>query len=53
MLYGSLFVGALKSRGILCLGLYRVMENKPEKRFVITNPARDFPLEPSDKVIYF
>ena len=29
------------------------MDNKPEKRFVVTNPARDFPLEPSDKVIYF
>ncbi len=50
MMYGSLFVGALKTLGVLCLGLYRVMDSKAQKRYVITNPSRDFHLLPSDKV---
>lgn len=53
MMYGSLFVGALKAHGILCLGLYRVMGTKVQKRYVITNPPRDFQLDPSDQVHYF
>ena len=53
-LYGSLMVGALRQFGILCIGLYRLMDPRPSagsyNRFVITTPSHDFPLYPSDKV---
>eukprot|EP00071_Canis_lupus_P026215 XP_022259772.1 potassium channel subfamily U member 1 isoform X2 [Canis lupus familiaris] len=52
--FGQVFCGSLDNFGILCLGLYRMIdeeENKPEqKRFVITRPANDFKLLPSDLV---
>nr|XP_023486310.1 potassium channel subfamily U member 1 isoform X2 [Equus caballus] len=52
--FGQLFCGSLDSIGILCLGLYRMMdeeERNPErKRFVIIRPANDFKLLPSDLV---
>jgi len=55
--YGELFAYALKSFGILCIGLYRfrdamssVTQDPSAKRFVITNPPDDFQLLTSDKV---
>ncbi|KAL0133616.1 hypothetical protein PUN28_000960 [Cardiocondyla obscurior] len=58
--YGELFVGALKSFGILCIGLYRFRQSKESqndgthetssKRYVITNPPDDFPLLDTDQV---
>ncbi|XP_062400124.1 calcium-activated potassium channel subunit alpha-1-like [Sardina pilchardus] len=50
--YEDLFVQALDSLEILCFGLYRLLDppNPSMKRFVITTPPRDLPLEPADKV---
>ncbi|KAL0133639.1 hypothetical protein PUN28_000960 [Cardiocondyla obscurior] len=60
--YGELFVGALKSFGILCIGLYRYRFRQSKesqndgthetssKRYVITNPPDDFPLLDTDQV---
>jgi len=58
--YGELFSYALRSYGILCIGLYRFRDalssvtNDPSaKRYVITNPPDDFLLLTSDKVCLF
>ena len=54
--YGDLFIGALRSFGMLCIGIYRFRDatvNAAEassKRYVITNPNPLLPLLPSDKV---
>lgn len=52
--YGDLFVKALRQHGILCLGLYRLMnldkKNVNRKRCVITHPPYNFVLDSSDKV---
>nr|XP_012618385.1 potassium channel subfamily U member 1 [Microcebus murinus] len=52
--FGQLFCGSLDLYGILCVGLYRVIEegdmNPEHKRFVITRPDNDFKLLPSDFV---
>ncbi|XP_016066434.1 PREDICTED: potassium channel subfamily U member 1-like [Miniopterus natalensis] len=59
--FGQVFCGLLDYFGILCLGLYRMMENEElnqeQKRgvcwlgkFVITRPANAFKLLPSDLV---
>ncbi|XP_060077745.1 calcium-activated potassium channel subunit alpha-1-like [Ylistrum balloti] len=54
--YGELFVNALRHHGILCIGLYRFRDTSDSqsspssKRYVITNPAEDFPLLPTDQV---
>ena len=54
--YGELFAYALKSYGILAIGLYRfrdtssTVQRPSSKRYVITNPPDDFPLLPTDKV---
>nr|XP_006625608.1 PREDICTED: calcium-activated potassium channel subunit alpha-1-like [Lepisosteus oculatus] len=50
--FKELFCQAIDSAGILCFGLYRLFDppNPARKRFVITNPAPDFPLNPDDKV---
>ena len=55
--YGELFAFALRTYGILCIGLYRfrdtastVAQNPSAKRYVITNPPSDFMLMTSDKV---
>ncbi|XP_043420376.1 potassium channel subfamily U member 1 [Prionailurus bengalensis] len=52
--FGQVFCGSLDNFGILCLGLYRMIdeeENNPEeKRFVITRPPNNFKLLPSDLV---
>ncbi|XP_059100382.1 potassium channel subfamily U member 1 isoform X2 [Peromyscus eremicus] len=52
--FGQLFCGSLDNYGILCVGLYRVMDegehNLENKRFVITRPANEFHLLPSDLV---
>ena len=55
--YGELFAYALRSFGILCIGLYRfrdalssVTQDPSAKRYVITNPPDDFQLLTSDKV---
>jgi len=54
--YGELFVYALRKFGILCIGIYRfrdlsctVAASSHAKRYVITNPADDFRLLPTDK----
>uniref|UniRef100_F6ZIC7 Potassium channel subfamily U member 1 n=1 Tax=Equus caballus TaxID=9796 RepID=F6ZIC7_HORSE len=54
--FGQLFCGSLDSIGILCLGLYRMMDEEEQLisgfsyRFVIIRPANDFKLLPSDLV---
>ncbi|XP_078041152.1 calcium-activated potassium channel slo isoform X35 [Augochlora pura] len=55
--YGDLFVAALKSYGMLCIGLYRYRFrdtssscDASSKRYVITNPPDDFTLLPTDQV---
>ena len=56
--YGELFVYALRTLGILSVGLYRLRDvpggatatDSTTKRYVITNPPDDFPLLSSDKV---
>ncbi|XP_033244722.1 calcium-activated potassium channel slowpoke isoform X29 [Drosophila miranda] len=53
--YGDLFVAALKSYGMLCIGLYRFRDTSSScdassKRYVITNPPDDFSLLPTDQV---
>ncbi|XP_014244789.1 calcium-activated potassium channel slowpoke isoform X7 [Cimex lectularius] len=57
--YGDLFVAALKSYGMLCIGLYRDIFrfrdtssscDASSKRYVITNPPDDFSLLPTDQV---
>lgn len=56
--YGDLFVAALKSYGMLCIGLYRFRDTSSScdassKRYVITNPPDDFSLLPTDQVREF
>ncbi|KAL7018338.1 hypothetical protein ACKWTF_010719 [Chironomus riparius] len=53
--YGDLFVAALRSYGMLCIGLYRFRDTSSScdassKRYVITNPPDDFQLLPTDQV---
>ncbi|XP_071033716.1 calcium-activated potassium channel slowpoke isoform X2 [Parasteatoda tepidariorum] len=53
--YCDLFVSALRSYGMLCIGLYRFRDTSSSceassKRFVITNPPADFLLLPTDMV---
>ena len=53
--YGELFILALRQYGILCLGLYRLldpseMDVRHRKRYVITHPPFHFSLISSDKV---
>ena len=57
--YGELFVYSLRKFGILCIGIYRfrdlsctIAHNPHAKRYVITNPADDFRLMPTDKVSF-
>lgn len=55
--YGDLFVAALKSYGMLCIGLYRFRDTSSScdassKRYVITNPPDDFSLLPTDQVTF-
>ncbi|XP_054269080.1 calcium-activated potassium channel slowpoke-like isoform X2 [Macrosteles quadrilineatus] len=52
--YGDLFVAALKTYGMLCIGLYRFRDTSSScdassKRYVITNPPDDFSLLPTDQ----
>lgn len=54
--YGDLFVEALRSFGMLCIGIYRVKDptgtepTASSRRYVITNPPGDFILMASDLV---
>ncbi|XP_055423079.1 potassium channel subfamily U member 1 [Bubalus kerabau] len=56
--FGQIFCGSLNNLGILCLGLYRMIDkeecNPEHKRevcwFVITRPENEFSLLPSDLV---
>merc|ERR1719189_1530814 len=54
--YQDLFVAALRNYGMLCIGLYRLRDKvvttmtETAKRYVITNPAFDFGLLPTDQV---
>lgn len=55
--YGDLFVAALSTYGMLCIGLYRFRDTSSScdassKRYVITNPPDDFSLLPTDQVKY-
>ncbi|XP_071828822.1 calcium-activated potassium channel subunit alpha-1-like isoform X41 [Apostichopus japonicus] len=55
-MYGDLFVDALKKYNILCFGIYRLRDQamstrtSSTKRYVITNPAYEFPLMTTDLV---
>ncbi|KAB0373428.1 hypothetical protein FD755_015087 [Muntiacus reevesi] len=56
--FGQIFCGSLNDLGVLCLGLYRMIdkeEHNPEHKrevcwFVITRPDNEFTLLPSDLV---
>uniref|UniRef100_A0A8C2PCT0 RCK N-terminal domain-containing protein n=1 Tax=Capra hircus TaxID=9925 RepID=A0A8C2PCT0_CAPHI len=56
--FGQIFCGSLNNFGVLCLGLYRMIdkeERNPEHKrevcwFVITRPENEFSLLPSDLV---
>ncbi|XP_049628413.1 potassium channel subfamily U member 1-like [Suncus etruscus] len=52
--FEQLFCGSLDKFGIICLGLYRLMDEEDPKdepkRFVITRPPKDFKLLMSDLV---
>lgn len=53
--YGDLFIGALRSYGMLCIGVYRFRDTSglneaSSKRYVITNPPNDLVLIPTDMV---
>jgi len=53
--YGELFLEALKSYGILCFGIYRLLETNqlnatPNMRYVMTNPPAHLQLNPTDLV---
>nr|AAT44358.1 calcium-activated potassium channel alpha subunit [Manduca sexta] len=53
--YGDLFVAALSTYGMLCIGLYRFRDTSSScdassKRYVITNPPDEFSLLPTDQV---
>lgn len=54
--YGDLFVEALRSFGMLCIGIYRVKDptgtepTASSRRYVITNPPGEFILMMSDLV---
>uniref|UniRef100_H0XKA6 Potassium calcium-activated channel subfamily U member 1 n=1 Tax=Otolemur garnettii TaxID=30611 RepID=H0XKA6_OTOGA len=52
--FGQLFCGSLDRFGILCIGLYRLINeeelNPESKRFVITRPENEFLLLPTDLV---
>ncbi|KAM9670590.1 potassium channel subfamily U member 1 [Dama dama] len=56
--FGQIFCGSLNNLGVLCLGLYRMIdkeEHNPEHKrevcwFVITRPENEFTLLPSDLV---
>ena len=63
MQYGRLVRKCLRAYGILCLGVYRLLEevdnNEVEgqrtltqKRYVITHPPSDFRLIDTDKVLF-
>ncbi|XP_031806543.1 potassium channel subfamily U member 1 isoform X2 [Sarcophilus harrisii] len=50
--FGEVFCGSLDNFGILCLGIYRLIDeeiqNPTQRRFVITRPDNDFKLQPTD-----
>ena len=53
--YGDLFLAALRSYGMLCIGIYRFRDTSgaaeaSSKRYVITNPPNELILIPSDMV---
>jgi hypothetical protein len=51
--YGDLFISLLHDAGMLCLGLYRRFQPKPDspwRRYVITSPLSDFSLMDDDLV---
>ncbi len=53
--YGDLFLAALRSYGMLCIGIYRFrdttgLNEASSKRYVITNPPNELILIPSDMV---
>jgi potassium large conductance calcium-activated channel subfamily M alpha protein 1 len=53
--YGDLFLAALRSYGMLCIGIYRFRDttgvaDASAKRYVITNPPNELILIPSDMV---
>ncbi|CAG2161085.1 unnamed protein product [Oppiella nova] len=53
--YGDLFLAALRSYGMLCIGIYRFRDTTgtaeaSSKRYVITNPPNELILIPSDMI---
>ena len=53
--YENLFVEALERYGMLCFGVYRLLERTesdvgPDVRCVISNPSPDFQLQQNDLV---
>ena len=53
--YSDLFLAALRTYGMLCIGLYRLRDDPKtreasSKRYVITASPAHFPLLPSDLV---
>lgn len=52
--YGKMLIEAILTHGILCLGIYRLLQpttlGESGKRYVITNPPFSFSLLPTDMV---
>uniref|UniRef100_A0A646QCD7 BK channel n=1 Tax=Hemiscolopendra marginata TaxID=943146 RepID=A0A646QCD7_9MYRI len=53
--YEDLFTAALRTYGMLCIGLYRFRDTSSSadassKRYVITNPPDDFTMLPTDQI---
>lgn len=53
--YGELLINSLRTFGLLCLGVYRLLEPdskdpKHQKRYVITSPPYSFKILPSDRI---
>ncbi|XP_054166787.1 calcium-activated potassium channel slowpoke-like isoform X2 [Oppia nitens] len=53
--YGDLFLAALRTYGMLCIGIYRIRDpsgvgEASSKRYVITNPPNELLVIPSDMI---
>lgn len=49
--YGEVFVQMLQERGIIVLGIFRPMDSRPNRRFVMCKPSQETPMRHSDLLI--
>ncbi len=48
--FSQLFTHALKEYHMVCIGVYRLIGGSSSRRYVITAPAADFALTPTDLI---